>query len=100
MKTNVYCRTTARGIQSFYLEAEGESHYLFSQKFRRGVAQYFTQGVCIDAAMDFSRAHRDTAIIHTMKKLSTHIKYAEKEYGIVVLRQTFRKNTFLNKKAA
>ena len=65
MKTNVYCLTTDKGVQNFYLEACGETYYLFSQNYRRSVKEYFDQGVHIDAAIDFSRAHHDTAILHT-----------------------------------
>jgi hypothetical protein len=56
------------------------------------VKEYFGRGVHIDAAMDFSRAHNDTAILNTMRKLPSYIKYIEKEYGIEVLRKTARKN--------
>ena len=100
MKTNIYCLTTDKGIQSFYLEAQGETHYLFSQSFRRGVKEYFGQGVHLDAAMDFSRARHDDAIVRTMKKLPSYIKYIEKEYGIEVLRQTARKNAYSKRRVS
>ena len=93
MKTSVYCLTTDKGVQSFYLEAYGETHFLFSQNYRRGVKEYFGRGVHIDAAMDFSRAGRNSAVLSTMTKLPSYIKYVEKEYGIQVLRQTARKKT-------
>ena len=100
MKTNVYCLNTDKGVHSFYLEANGETHYLFSQTFRHGVKEYFGQGVHIDAAMDFSRAKNNTAVINTMRKLPSYIKYIEKEYGIVVLRQTVRKNAYSKRSIA
>ncbi len=100
MKTNVYCLTTDNGVQSFYLEACGETHYLFSQNYRRGVKEYFGQGVHIDAAMDFSRARNNTAVLNTMRKLPSYIKYIEKEYGIEVLRKTARKNAYSKRSIA
>lgn len=100
MKTNVYCLTTDKGVQTFYLEACGETHYLFSQNYRRGVKKYFGQGVHIDAAMDFSRAHNNTAILNTMRKLLSYIKYIEKEYCIEVLRKTARKNAYSKRNVA
>ena len=100
MKTNVYCLTTDKGIHSFYLEAYGKTHYLFSQSYRRGVREYFGQGVHLDYALDVSRAGYDSAIIRTMRKLPSYIKYIEKEYGIEVLRQTARKNAYRNKSVA
>lgn len=100
MKTNIYCLTTGKGVHSFYLEACGKTYYLFSQNFRRGVKEYFSQGVHIDAAMDFSRARHNTAVINTMRKLPSYIKYIEKEYGLEVLRQTARKNANSKKSVA
>jgi hypothetical protein len=100
MKTNVYCLATDKGLQNFYLEACGETYYLFSQNYRRGVKAYFGQGVHIDAAMDFSRAHNNTAILNTMRKLPSYIKYIEKEYGIEVLRKTARKNAYSKRSVA
>lgn len=92
MKASVYCLTTGKGVQSFYLEVCKETHYLFSQHYRRGVSDYFRHGVHLDAAVDFSRAGRNFAILNTMRKLFSYIKYIEKEFGIAVLRQTARKN--------
>ena len=100
MKTSVYCVTTGKGEQSFYLEACGETHFLFSQNFRRGVKEYFGAGVHIDAAMDFSRARSNTSLLKTMSKLPSYIKYVEKEYGIEVLRQTARKSAGAKRRIA
>ena len=91
--TRIYCLTTDKDVQSFYIEACGETHYLFSQNFRRGVKEYFRGGVHLDAALDLSRAKNNTALIKTMKKLSSYIRYIEKEYGLEILRQTIRKNS-------
>ena len=100
MKANVYCLTTDKGVQSFYLEACGETHYLFSQNYRKGVKSYFGAGVNIDDAMDFSRARGDSAIIHTMRKLPAYIKYIEKEYGIAVLRSTAKRKSTYKRRSA
>jgi hypothetical protein len=42
--------------------------------------------------MDFSRAKGDSAIIRTMEKLPSHIRYIEREYDIEILRKTARRN--------
>ena len=94
MKAKIYCLTTNEGTQSFYLRAAGESYYLFSQEFRRGVKDFFSSELPLDAAIDFSRAGKDRAVIRTMKKIPAYIKYIEKEYGIEVLRKTARKSGF------
>ena len=41
MANTIYCETTAKGVQSFFINANGETHFLFSQNFRRGVKEYF-----------------------------------------------------------
>ena len=65
---------------------------MFSQDFRKGVHEYFSKGVRIDEATDFSKSHRDNAIRRTMTKIPMYIKYIEKEYGVEVLERTKRKN--------
>ena len=100
MNKKVYCITTEKGIQSFYLEACGETHYLFSQNFRRGVKEYFGAGVHLDAAIDYSRAGHDAAILRTMRKLPAFIKYIETQYGITVLRRTAKRNATGKRSAA
>ena len=100
MANTIYCETTAKGVQSFFITANGETHFLFSQNFRRGVKDYFERGVRIDEAINFKRANGNSAIIHTMEKLPAYIRYVEREYGIEVLRRTARKNQTYKRKSA
>ncbi len=93
MKTEIYCLPISKGIHGFYLKADGETHYLFHQGFRQGVKDYFGRGVSLDYAMDFSRAKHDRAILRTMRKLPSYIKYIEKECGIAVFRKTKEKKS-------
>ena len=92
MKATVYCKPTDCGAHSFFLVTASREYYLFSQDYRKGVNEYFSKGVCIDEATDFSKSHRDNAIRRTMTKIPMYIKYIEKEYGVEVLEQTKRKN--------
>ena len=92
MKTTIYCKPTSQGIHSFYLLSDAGEFFLFSQNYRKGVHSYFSKGVRLEEARDFSKSNRDSAIIKTMNKLPIYIKYIEKEYGITVLEQTKRKN--------
>ena len=92
MANTICCETTAKGVQSFFIHANGETHFLFSQNFRRGVKDYFERGVRIDEAINFKRANGNSAIIHTMEKLPSYIRYVEREYGMEVLKRTARKN--------
>ena len=100
MANTIYCETTAKGIQSFFITANGETHFLFSQNFRSGVKEYFERGVRIDEAINFARAKGNTAIMRTMEKLPSYIRYVEREYGMEVLKRTARKNQAHKRKSA
>jgi len=100
MTAIVSCKSTAKGIHSFYIKAGGGSHFLFSQDYRHGVNEYFRDGVRLDDALDFSRAKGDTAIKRTMEKLPKHIEYIEREYDLEILRKTAKKNAKHYKRAA
>ena len=100
MANTIYCRTTAKGVQSFFINSNGENHFLFSQNFRRGVKEYFERGVSIDQAINFARARGNSAVMHTMEKLPSYIRYIEREYGLEVLRRTARKNQTHKRRSA
>ena len=92
MKTMIYCRSTNKGVHTFYLNADGIEYYLFHQNYRKGVSDYYRNGVLLDYAINFGRSKKDDALMRTMQKLPMYLKYAEKEYGIQVLNQTIKKN--------
>ena len=98
MKTAIYCKTVSEGVQSFFVSCDGRSHYLFSQGYRKGVKDYFGRGVTVDRALDFSRACGDHAVIRTMEKLPSYIRYVEREYGIEVLRRTVKRGEALRRR--
>ena len=91
-KSSIYCKTTSKGIQSFYVRVQGQTYFLFSQNYRRGVGDYFGNSVSIDKALQHSGAKGDRALLHTMEKLPAYIKYVEREYGLRVFRKTQSKN--------
>jgi hypothetical protein len=99
MKTCIYCKSTVQGIHSFFLLTREREYFLFSQNYRKGVHEYFSKGVLLDDARNYSKSNRDSALIRTMKKLPMYIKYIEKEYGIVVLNQTKKRNQMQYSKA-
>ena len=97
MKAKIYCKTTQKGIHSFYLLQEGNEYFLFSQKYRKGVQEYFGRGgVYFDQSRNYAKSHNDAAIIRTMNKLPIYIKYIEKEYEIAVFNQTKKRSNSLN----
>lgn len=88
MKNAIYCKPTDKGVHSFYYISGCKEYYLFSQPYRKGVADYFGYGVHLDDAMKYSKAHADTAVIRTMGKIPMYVRYIEKEYGIEILKRT------------
>ncbi len=92
MKATVFCKSTSREVHSFFIVVNSEKYYLFSQSYRKGVQHYFGQGVRLDEATDFSRAHHDAAVMKTMSKLPMYIRYIEKEYDLEILEQTKKRN--------
>lgn len=91
MATMIYCRTTEKGTQSFYLLDGKDEYYLFSQAYRKSVRDYYRHGVVLNKSIDHSRSHNNMALERTMSKIPMYIRYIEKEYGIAVFEQTKRK---------
>ena len=92
MRAMVWCEATGMGEHTFYLSADGKRYYLFRQNYRKGVAAYYRNGVSLCEAVNFGKSKRNSALIKTMQKLPSYLKYVEKEYGIQVLKQTIKKN--------
>lgn len=97
MANFIYSRTTSKDKQTFYLVSQGHEYNLFTQKFYRGVKTYFHNKVILKDALDMSKPHRDTALLRTKRKLLIYIKYVEKEYNLIILKQTSNKNNNYNK---
>ena len=93
MKAIIYCDTKTHGVHSFYLMFNGCEYFLFNQNYRKGVQEYFSRGVSLAESTDYSRSHKDSAIIKTMSKIPVYIKYLEKEYAIEVFEQTKKRNS-------
>ena len=88
MQPYISCENPTKGTLSFYLCTDEGRYYLFSNEYRKGVANFFQFGLRLDAAHDFSKCRYDTAVTKVLSKFPSYIKYIEKEYGISVLRQT------------
>ena len=100
MKTKIYCKTQDKGIHTFYLNQDGEVYCLFSQNYRKGVSKYYGCPVSLDAAIDCSRAKRDSAILRTMEKITASIRYLEKQYNIAIYKKSIRKTRPIGDKRA
>ncbi len=91
MTNIIYCRTVAKGIQSFYVTVEGRDYYLFSQNFRKSNKEFYRNGVIVDRALNHSLS-RSTSVRKTMTKLVPYIRYIEQEYDLEILRKTIKNN--------
>ncbi len=83
MNKKIYCKTTAKGIQSFYVKIGAKSYFLFQQKYYVGVKDFFSNGKQID---DLANACKNvnTAVRRTAEKIPLYLKYIEKEYDVVI----------------
>ena len=85
--TIIFCRTTEKK-HDFYVRTKGKDYYLFSQKRRKSVGEFYEKGVMLDKAINHGIGRTDWAIHHTMDKLIPHIRYIESENKISILRKT------------
>ena len=98
MRDCIYCRTTEKGEQTFYLMAQGRTYLLFVQDFRRSNKQVYEQGISLFDLRKL-RGHCSYSVRHTVEKIPAHIHYIEQEYGISIMEMTKRKQSnWKNKK--
>lgn len=90
MAAKVYCRTTAKGVQSYYLTDGKENYYLFDSAYRKSNKEFFSQGRFIQEVLDAKR-HASTSVQRTSIRLVGAIRYIESEYGICILQQTAKR---------
>lgn len=91
MKNFIYCTTTAKGEQSFYLTAQGTKYFLFAQAYRRSNKEVFEQRISLYDLRKLKK-HCSYSVRHTAEKLPVYIRYIEQEYGILIMEKTKRKN--------
>lgn len=90
MAAKIYCKTTGKGVQSYYLFDGKQDYYLFNSEFRRSNKEFFSQGRFIQEVLDAKR-HNSTSVRKTSNRLIGAVKYIESEYGICVFQQTAKK---------
>lgn len=92
-KAFIYCQNSVAGKLSFYLTTpENREYYLFTQNFNAIVYRVFQNGITLDQALDFSNSKRHLILQKTMEKLPSYIRFLEKEYNFVVLKQSMKKD--------
>lgn len=90
MAAKVYCRTTAKGVQTYYLTAGKEDYYLFDADYRKSNKEFFSQGRYIQELLDAKR-HNSTSVRRISTRLINAVRYIESEYAICVFQQTAKK---------
>ena len=90
MKNYIYCTTTAKGKQTFYLMAKGIKYFLFVQAYRRSNKEVFEQGIYLFDLRKLKK-HCSFSVRHTAEKIPAYIRYIEQEYCISVMEMTKRK---------
>lgn len=83
----IYCKKN-NGNLDFYMIYDKKEYYLFSQTYKRGVEDFYKQGVFIDKAIHHGIGKKDCSIHKTMDKLIKYIKYLEKETNVIILKKT------------
>ena len=99
MKKIIYCKTVGKGVQAFYVAVGSKSYFLFTQKYRVGVRDYFGAGKRIDELSSACK-HTNSAVRRTASKLPSYLHYIEKEYGVVLYdkRENQKSKTHKNKR--
>ena len=90
MTAKIYCRTTAKDTQSYYLAYGKENYFLFDCAFRRSNKEFFAPGRYIDEILD-ARRHASKSVRRISVRLIGYAKYIESEHGISIFQQTARK---------
>lgn len=91
MRNEMYivCRNSnVKGVLNFYAVVRTEEYFLFQQKFRHSIYEFYKNGVPVRRMFDYKLAHDDRAIQNVIKRLPAQIAYAEKEHGICILNKT------------
>ena len=58
MQATVFCKTTAKATQSFFVKVGGREYFLFEQDFRKSNKEFFRNGVGVHAINNYSSVRR------------------------------------------
>ena len=83
MKKNIYCRTTDKGILSFYVQIGENTTFLFATRYYKSARQLFVKGVDFHRLFDLSRNH-NTAVRNIANRLLVALRKYQKETGIAI----------------
>ena len=78
MKFFIECKKSSNGkTLDFYAVQGNNSYYLFDQRYRQSVYEYFRNSLPVSVALDHSKANRNTALINAQSISSNFIRRKE-----------------------
>ncbi len=89
MDSYVYCINNKLGKHSFFLLHNGKKYYMFSQAYHTVVNSEFSKNSSIKRLLNTKCNNKHLG--KTLTKITSSIKYLEKEYDIKVLNNTIKK---------
>ena len=94
MKTSyIFCKdSNSKGMIDFYITSENNNIYMFSQKYRHSIYNYYKNGVLLKDAFNYKKVHNDRAIMNVMKRITPSISYIEKAYNVSIMNKTIYAN--------
>ena len=87
MATTIYCKTTAKGQQSYYLTNNGKEIILFRADYRKSNKEYFGNGRTMGDVFK-AKKHHSASTRKIAERIISAIKYIEKEYEMSIFEQT------------
>lgn len=92
MISKIYCRTTEKGVQSYYITCGKETHFLCNASYHKSNRDFFVSGRRIDEVLD-ARRHVSNSVRKISERIVKAVKYLESEYDLCVFNQTAKKKT-------
>ena len=80
MKGKIVIKKTTDMIHFYWTDSAFGKLYLFSQRFSKGVFDFFCRGRSVTEVRSFRQWNRNPRLDKTISKLPIYMKYAWKEY--------------------
>lgn len=88
----IICKSAEGGTHNFYLVVGSVEYFLFSEGYKKSVYDYYSKGVRLKDASNYSKSKRNVALMKTMSKIPMYVRYLEKEYDLEILEKTKKRN--------
>lgn len=87
-KTFIKCsiiRLNGEKALEFRAEKDGNSYFLFNQRYYKSSYDYFKNSVPVSDALDYSDKRRNRAMTNVVNRLASSLRYIEKYYSVNIL---------------